>query len=102
MTISQTKKRDLSSGLHPSKEKTVIQQVCQSGMKCANVTPNMPDIPTDENGVYRIAGVVVEASVDVFIEDVVKAASVQSMTQRKAYRRSDAIDDEVVSYVVAG
>jgi hypothetical protein len=40
--------------------------------------------------------------VDVFIGDVVEAASVWSITQRKAYRRSDAIDDGVVSYIVAG
>ena len=39
---------------------------------------------------------------DVFIGDVVEAASVHSITQRKAYGRSDAIDDGVVSYVVAG
>ena len=40
---------------------------------------------------------------DVFFGDVVEAASVQSIiTQRKGYRRSDAIDDGVVSYVVAG
>jgi hypothetical protein len=35
VTIPQTKKRDPSSGLYPSKGKTVIQQVCQSDLKCA-------------------------------------------------------------------
>ena len=45
--------------------------------------------------------IAVEASVGVFIEDV-EAASVRSITQRKAYRMSDAIDDGVVSYVVVG
>ena len=34
---------------------------------------------------------------DAFIEDV-EAASVQSMIQRNAYGRSEAIDDEVVSF----
>jgi len=38
----------------------------------------------------------------VFIGEVVEAARVQSIIQRKAYGRRDAIDDAVVSYVVAG
>ena len=57
----------------------------------------------DVDPVDRTAGVAdARASVDVFIEDVVEAARVQSITQRKAYGRSDAIDDAVVSYVVEG
>ena len=66
-------------------------------MKTSSSRTDSPQVKTT---VDRTAGVA-RASVGVFIEDV-EAASVQSITQRKAYGRSDATDDGVVSYVVAG